>query len=206
MDLEEAVRLWVNRDFSNVPGSLVERAFKENPEDLEMLAGGERVSDCCDEPATDKRPKEDQCACCEGDMHEGPEDADPHWIVVIRDGRIFCSDECADIGAGDDDITHWCTSCDKPCETHWSGAQHAWPAAWGTMFIPNDSGDEHWIRDNAETVAECGFIVYESDETGIILGIDGAGYDFYADHWTPLYHARNLKWHKPVEERTPEQA
>ena len=30
---------------------------------------------------------------------------------------------------------------------------------------------------------------------GYIFGIDGAGYDFYEDHWIPLYKERGIQWH-----------
>ncbi len=66
---------------------------------------------------------------------------------------------------------------------------------WGTMWTFGESLDEEWARKNIEIMQECGFRVYESDEFGIIFGIDGAGYDFYEDHWIPLYKARGLKWH-----------
>lgn len=66
---------------------------------------------------------------------------------------------------------------------------------WSWLWNP-ESIDEVWIRENLETVSECGFRIYESDEVGILLGIDGAGYDFYEEHWIPLYKARGLQWHK----------
>ena len=72
----------------------------------------------------------------------------------------------------------------------------AWPAGWGYLFHPKNVIDEEWIRRNLDKVAECGFLVYNSEETGILLGIDGAGYDFYEAYWLPLYRARGLKWHK----------
>jgi hypothetical protein len=37
MTLEEAVKLWVNRDFNNIPTELIKRAFKDNFEELELL-------------------------------------------------------------------------------------------------------------------------------------------------------------------------
>jgi hypothetical protein len=154
MTKQEAMKLWINRDWSNIPGSLVERAFKENTEELELLAGGSRVSDCCD-------------------------DAD------LRESTDKDTDE----------KVYTCDACEKECETHWSGAEYAWPAAWGKMFIPEDPCDRRWIENNADAVAALGFIVYTSDETGIILGIDGAGFDFYAERWMPLYDLRGFKWH-----------
>ena len=71
---------------------------------------------------------------------------------------------------------------------------------WGTMFEPEDI-DKDWILGNyceshLQEVANCGFRIYESEDFGILLGIDGAGYDFYESHWIPLYNARELKWHK----------
>ena len=38
-------------------------------------------------------------------------------------------------------------------------------------------------------------LVYDSDETGILLGVDGCGYDFYESHWIPLYKKIGLRWH-----------
>lgn len=72
---------------------------------------------------------------------------------------------------------------------------YGWPAAWGWMFQPNDSLDEDWIRDNPELAAQAGFLVYDCDEAGILLGVDEAGYSFLEEHWTPLYDLRGLKWH-----------
>lgn len=67
---------------------------------------------------------------------------------------------------------------------------------WGTMFdVPNM--DQEWVRNNLDKVAECGFRIYDFETMDLLLlGIDGAGYDFYEAHWVPLYEARGLKWHK----------
>lgn len=67
---------------------------------------------------------------------------------------------------------------------------------WGWLWTFDESLDEEWVEENLETVAKCGFRIYESDELGIVIGIDGAGYDFYSQHWIPLYKARGLKWHR----------
>ena len=68
---------------------------------------------------------------------------------------------------------------------------------WGTVFVPN--WDQDWLRDNAEEVSRLGFIVYETDEIGVYVGINGAGYDFYDAHWLPLYDLRGLQWHDEEE-------
>jgi hypothetical protein len=115
MDIDDAVKLWSERDFSNIPTELIKKAFKDNFEELELLSS--------------KYPELD------------------------------------------------------------------YPACWGWMFHPECSFDEEWIRKHISEVEECGFLVYDSDETGILLGVDGCGYNFYDEHWKPLYKIRGLSWH-----------
>lgn len=68
---------------------------------------------------------------------------------------------------------------------------------WDTMWAFSSNCDNDWLEEegNLEKMAECGFRIYESEDYGYIFGIDGAGYDFYQEHWYPLYMARGLKWH-----------
>ncbi|SNS23256.1 hypothetical protein SAMN05446037_1006137 [Anaerovirgula multivorans] len=68
----------------------------------------------------------------------------------------------------------------------------AWLPMWGWMWNPQSSLDEEWVVDNLQTVSDLGVRIYECDEVGILLGIDGAGYK----HWIPLYKARGLRWHE----------
>ena len=70
---------------------------------------------------------------------------------------------------------------------------------WGWMWQFNDSGDDWWLTENLQAMANCGFRIYCSDEFGYFFGIDGAGYDFYEAHWIPLYKARGLRWHDEGE-------
>lgn len=73
----------------------------------------------------------------------------------------------------------------------------AWPAGWGTLFHPRDMVDEKRIRKDAQGCAEAaGVLIYDSDETGLLLAIDGAGYDFYEAHWVPLYEWLGYHWHE----------
>lgn len=69
---------------------------------------------------------------------------------------------------------------------------------WGTMWTFGESLDEDWVRSHGGLAAmrECGFWVYDDEDLGIFFGINGAGYDFYEQHWIPLYKARGLKWHE----------
>ena len=74
-----------------------------------------------------------------------------------------------------------------------------WMPIWGTMWSFGDSCDEHWLSDDdgITLMSQCGFRIFESEEFGYFFGIDGAGYDFYEQHWIPLYKKRGLKWHDP---------
>lgn len=69
---------------------------------------------------------------------------------------------------------------------------------WGTMWTFKDSYDEEFVRENIKAVSDCGFRIYEHEDLGIILGIDGAGYDFYEAHWIPLYKAFGFRWHNDI--------
>lgn len=71
---------------------------------------------------------------------------------------------------------------------------------WGTLWSFSDSCDKWWLGENLQAVANCGFRIYESEDYEYLIGIDGAGYDFYESHWIPLYKVRGLQWHKEEEE------
>ena len=122
LSLKEAVRLWVDRDFSSISTELIKKAYKDNPEELELLSS--------------EYPELD------------------------------------------------------------------WPAGWGSLFHPDNRLDEEWIRNNIDIVESIGFSVYDAEETGILLGVDGMGYCFFDAHWTPLYKARGLHWHSEDQEAT----
>lgn len=67
---------------------------------------------------------------------------------------------------------------------------------WGTMWSFGDCCDDDWLEngDGIRKMCDCGFRIYFHEEWGYFFGIDGAGYDFYSEHWIPAYHARGLKW------------
>lgn len=75
---------------------------------------------------------------------------------------------------------------------------------WGTMWQFEDSADDYWLEelDGIQAMSDCGFRIYKSDEWGYFFGIDGAGYDFYSEHWCPLYKRRGLQWHDSATELT----
>jgi len=107
--------------------------------------------------------------------------------------------ECSNCGNNvyelNDEKEKVCDSCD---EVHEFYDVYGFPM-WGTVWTFGDGLDDDWIRKNLDVVADCGIWVYESEELGIFFGIDGAGYDFYENHWIPLYEARGLKWHTEKE-------
>lgn len=73
---------------------------------------------------------------------------------------------------------------------------------WGTMWSFGDNCGDYWLEENdgIRVMSGCGFRIYHHEEFGYFFGIDGAGYDFYEDHWIPLYKARGLHWHDPDAE------
>lgn len=74
---------------------------------------------------------------------------------------------------------------------------------WGTLWSFGDSADDYWVEelDGIQRLSDCGFRVYEHEEWGYFIGIDGCGYDFFEAHWIPLYKARGLKWHDEKAEK-----
>lgn len=68
---------------------------------------------------------------------------------------------------------------------------------WGTLWAFDEGIDNWWLEEKGglQMMADCGFRIYEQEDYEYIFGIDGAGYDFYEQHWIPLYKARGLHWH-----------
>ena len=73
---------------------------------------------------------------------------------------------------------------------------------WGALWAFSEQIDNDWVESlgGLQAMADCGFRIYEQEDYQYIFGIDGAGYDFYQDHWLPLYKARGLKWHEIEED------
>ena len=64
---------------------------------------------------------------------------------------------------------------------------------WGTVWLIEDD-------DRVRRVAlETGLVLYEHDEAGLVLGVDGAGFSFYAQYWYTL-RARIANWQTEDDE------
>ena len=79
--------------------------------------------------------------------------------------------------------------------------QEGWLPIWGYLWSFGDQIDEDWLtgqycESHLQEVADLGFRIYESEDFGILIGIDCAGVDFYEYYWCPLYKLRGLHWHK----------
>ena len=82
---------------------------------------------------------------------------------------------------------------------------------WGTMWLVNNSIDIERIEKmlvpkndeddemyGSQEVKNTGIYAFKvADE--LVLGINGAGYDFFDAHWIPLYEALGLQWHDKEE-------
>ena len=66
---------------------------------------------------------------------------------------------------------------------------------WGTLFEAKDKDVAEDIIDNSDAIiSDAGFTIIDLSrenegefETGVFLGVNGMGYDFFDAHWIPLY-------------------
>jgi hypothetical protein len=181
LKLEDAVRRWVE-EFNAIPQSLIEKAYGfDEIYEMELTPVGKIYS--CD-------------TCGEEFDKEVYETANEN-----ENGDKICP-TCLDSELEDyedeDEAIEFCTAYIEE-EDDYDNHEYGLPM-WGTLWAFNSSFDADWAKDNLEVLKELGFRVYESDEIGVFIGIDGAGYSFFDEHWTPLYKARGLRWHSEESE------
>ena len=169
--IKEACQLWVERDMNQVPLSVVEK--------LQMQSDYNDITEITP-PA-----KYDRISVFSGDY--AGEDGeivrlvdDDEYIVQLNSAKY------------PDPVTVFSDEFDVERD---DGLP-----MWGTMWALKDRCDIEWLENNLQAVANCGFRIYESEDYEYLIGIDGAGYDFYEAHFCPLYKARGLHWHKENEE------
>ncbi|MDB5391196.1 MAG: hypothetical protein JWM11_6842 [Planctomycetaceae bacterium] len=85
---------------------------------------------------------------------------------------------------------------------------------WGSVFVSSDRADQRAIAallqplteeddDERATLAASGWsevgttgVLALSLDEELILGVHGAGYDFFSAHWEPLYDQLGYHWHE----------
>lgn len=216
--LEDAVRRFVG-SFHNIPAGLIsdlieaKEGYKSYDSDiLRIVAGGSLE---CPECGSDCVEDQDVATDPNGEVIKDNTNTPFRSIPPIPDleglsdealaekREIFYDRHGADLSAFVDAklvARKVCESCghsgnpDEKNEGFYTrGSQYAFPCAWGTLFHDADL----WLSGRPELAAEAGFIVFESDYfDGYLLGVDGAGYNFYEHHWLPLYEGCGILWHE----------
>lgn len=79
--------------------------------------------------------------------------------------------------------------------------KESWLPIWSTLWSFGEHIDEEWLtgkycEPHLQEMADLGFRIYQTEDFGVVFGIDGAGYDFFEAHWEPLYRLRGLQWHE----------
>lgn len=171
--IKEACQLWVERDMNQVPMSVVEKLMQ--------------VSDYSDITEITPPSKYDRVEIFSGDYDGESGEIVKHlgnteYLVQLNNSEY---DEPVEV-----------------CEDYFDVQRDDVLPMWGTMWEFKDICDKEWLENNLQAVANCGFRIYESEDYGYLIGIDGAGYDFYEAHWLPLYKARGLHWHKEDKEES----
>ena len=170
--IREATQAWVG-EFNAIPRGICEKLIRANSDELREVTP----------PRVNKRVyiyDGDFCDC-EGVVLgrvDNPDDGGTAYRIELDDGRE-CVVSAEDFEAQYDDAL----------------------PMWGTLWAFGEQLDNDWLADEGgiQAMADCGFRIYEQEDYQYIFGIDGAGYDFYSEHWIPLYKARGLQWHKKEE-------
>lgn len=165
--IKEATQEWVS-GFNAIPSKIFEKLLKADCEELTEITPPskyDRVSVWID-----------QHGVSEGEII-GQEEA--------SDGEIFC---IVKLDSGEEI---------KTAEDCCFVIHDDFLPVWGTLWTFGEKIDTRWLDDPSarRAMANCGFRIYEQEDFEYVFGIDGAGYDFYEQHWTPLYQARGLQWH-----------
>ena len=73
----------------------------------------------------------------------------------------------------------------------WWGNVDEMEPIWGTAFwFEDDPLMTKFVEQEQDAINDAGFSIlydYGVNDFPLALGIDGAGYDFYEAHWSPLY-------------------
>lgn len=163
MTIREAAELWIRYDMIPIPEPVVEKLFK--------ISEGADINELTP-PALNDRVTYP----VRGEIVDVQQNPDGEYSYLVREDGDPDSEEFYPTGIIEVERDDYLPM-------------------WGTLWAFKDSLDVDWLDDpdNLQAMANCGFRVYESEDFGYLFGIDGAGYDFYEQHWIPLYKARGLK-------------
>ncbi len=168
MNIREATELWVGRDMTRIPMSVVEKMIQiSNYTDIVEITPIVRYSRVWNNEYQESGEVE---------------------ISENDEGDLIAT---VDLGSGEQ-----CDTSVNDLSVEYNDYLPMWGTMWA--FEDFCDCDWIGDKDNRRKMAECGFRIYESEDYGYIFGIDGAGYSFYDEHWIPLYKARGLKWHDEI--------
>ncbi len=171
MTIQDAAHRWVNQ-FNAIPQGMIEKLMHLDPDnwcEITLPGRGDRVY-------VNKFPPQGCKRYGEGALVKVIRDKDVYQVRLDDGTNVEVSEQ--DIELMYDDLL----------------------PMWGTMWSFGEKPDDDWLATTGglRAMSDCGFRIFESDEFGYFFGIDGAGYDFYSQHWIPLYKARGLEWHDPA--------
>lgn len=177
MTINDATHKWVS-EFNAIPQSMIERLMRAAPDEWEELTlprAGSRVHVFALPDSCDTLEHLGEIVAYAADLDKYRVDLDGGPSILVEPDNLEVVDE-------------------------------ALLPMWGTMWSFGDSCDDYWLEyaDGVQVMSDCGFRVYQHEEWGFFFGIDGAGYDFYSEHWIPLYKRRGLQWHDPAAEKAEE--
>lgn len=180
MTEKEAAYTWV-QTFNAIPTSMIQKLMEVDPEgwmEQTYPAEGDRVVFYL--PPIERKDRT---------IYRGAEQGGKIVSAVDEERYIVRLDDGAEVFADEEDF---------------ADARYNRLPMWGAMWQFCDACDNDWIgtTDGLRTMSDCGFRIYEHDEWGWFFGIDGAGYDFFDEHWIPLYRKRGLRWHDVVTEKS----
>ena len=177
MTISDAAHKWVS-EFNAIPQSMIERLMRAAPDEWEELTlphAGSRVHVFDLPDSCDTLEHLGEIVAYAADLNKYRVDLDGGPSILVEPDNLEVVDE--------DTLP-----------------------MWGTMWSFGDSCDDYWLgyADGIRVMSDCGFRIYQHEEWGYFFGIDGAGYDFYSEHWIPLYKSRGSQWHDPAAEKAEE--
>lgn len=180
---KDAAYAWV-QEFNAIPQSVIEKLNK-----VDIEENGEGVVEVTPPTVGDRVSLWDSDYSGEGEIVgiEFHDDDETEYIIapdVDTSTKIYVYENCFDVIRDD------------------------FLPMWGMMWQFNDPCDTWRIEEPQwrQKMADCGFRIYTQEDYGYIFGIDGAGYDFYSDHWIPLYEKWGLHWDDETEKELKENA